>query len=321
MRNIVLTGGAGFIGSHIADHLFEAFPDTTLTIIDKMTYAAHVGNVSHLICDSRVRLEVGDICDFAFCSRFTKDADLVIHAAAESHVDNSFGNSLPFTMSNVYGTHVIMEACRFHGVPKIIHVSTDEVYGEVLEGECDESTQLNPTNPYSASKAGAEMIIRGYLNCYKMPIVTVRANNVFGVRQFPEKLIPKFSLYLLNDRKLPLHGDGSNRRHFLAAQDFARAIEMLMTKGVNGETYNIGSEEEYTNLQVAGLLCDALGKDVKSAVTFVEDRPFNDRRYSIDSSRVRALGWIPTRSLQNEIGEIVQWYRSNADRYRYVMGE
>lgn len=319
MPNIVLTGGAGFIGSHIADHLYRAFPQATLSILDKMTYAADFRNVAHLMDSNRVRLAVGDICDYAFVSRFLADADLVIHAAAESHVDNSFGNSLPFTMSNVFGTHVVMEACRLHKVPQVIHVSTDEVYGEVLEGEVSESAILNPTNPYSASKAGAEMIIRGYLNCYKMPITLVRANNIYGIRQFPEKLIPKFTLYMNMGRKVPIHGDGSNRRHFLAAQDFAKAIELLIHQGKPGEIYNIGSEDEYTNMEVTTMLCEALGKDINSSVLFVEDRPFNDRRYSICSDKIRGLGWKPERSLTKDIPEIVEWYKANADRYQYFL--
>jgi len=319
VKHIVLTGGAGFIGSHVAEHFFHAYPQAQLTIIDKMTYAADIDNLRSIIQDPRVRLAVGDICDYAFVSRYIAEADLVIHAAAESHVDNSFGNSLPFTMTNVYGTHVILEACRLHKTPRIIHVSTDEVYGEVLEGANDESAPMNPTNPYSASKAGAEMILRGFLNCYRMPIVIVRANNIFGIRQFPEKIIPKFSLLLHKGMKLTIHGDGSNRRHFLAAQDFAEALQLLVEKGVIGEAYNIGSEDEFTNNEVAAMLCAQFGYDPKDWVTYVEDRPFNDRRYALHFEKIKALGWRQNRSITNMISDVVQWYRDHADRYEYYL--
>lgn len=318
-KHIVLTGGAGFIGSHVADHFYKAFPNSQLTIIDKMTYAADIDNLRDIIQDPRVRLAVGDICDYPFVSRYVAEADLVIHAAAESHVDNSFGNSLPFTMTNVYGTHVVMEACRLHKVPRILHVSTDEVYGEVLEGANDESAPMNPTNPYSASKAGAEMVIRGFLNCYRMPIVTVRANNIFGIRQFPEKIIPKFSLLLHHGMKVPIHGDGSNRRHFLAAQDFAEAIELLVREGKIGEAYNIGSEDEFSNNEVATMICLELGLNPQDWITYIEDRPFNDRRYALHFEKIKAMGWKQNRSIRNMIGEVVTWYRDHADRYQYYL--
>lgn len=315
MKKIVITGGAGFIGSHIVEHFAENYPNAEILVLDRMTYAADVRNLMHLISDNRVRLMVGDICHLDTCVKAVEGADLVIHAAAESHVDNSFGNSLEFTRTNVTGTHCLMEACRREEVAKIIHVSTDEVYGEVLEGAADETALLKPTNPYSASKAAAEMIISGYLRSYKMPIVMVRANNIFGIRQFPEKIIPKFSLNLILGKALTIHGNGKNCRHYLSARDFAAALDLLAQKGVIGECYNVGTTEEYTNMQMAHMLCDIFGVDPENTITFIQDRPFNDARYAVKWDKIAALGWTSKHSLIEELAEVAQWYYDNADRY------
>lgn len=320
MSSIVITGGAGFAGSHIVDEVCRDYPDDKVLILDKMTYAGDVRNVYHHVFSNRAQLMVGDIADLDVCRRAVKDARLVIHAAAESHVDNSFGNSLEFTRTNVLGTHSLMEACREAKVPKIIHVSTDEVYGEVMEGAVDETTVLKPTNPYSSSKAAAEMILRGYTQSYHMPIITVRANNLYGTRQYPEKIIPRFICHLIKGRKLPLHGNGMNRRHYLSALDFARAVNFIAEKGEIGEIYNIGTKEEYTNLEVAGMLAGFFGEDVDSVCEFVPDRPFNDGRYSISWDKLAAKGWTPMHSLRQDIGRLVQWYETHLWRYSDLFG-
>jgi UDP-glucose 4,6-dehydratase len=318
MMKIVVTGGCGFIGSHVAEHLREVFPDGHLTILDKLTYAADADNVSHLVNRNGVRLVVGDICDFDLCRRVVRGADLVVHLAAESFVDNSFGDPLTFTVTNTLGTHTLLEACRLAEVPRFIHVSTDEVYGEVLRGQVGEDAPFNPTNPYSASKAAAEMIILGYLKSYRQPIIRVRANNIFGIRQYPEKVIPKFCLSLVCGRKLTIHGNGAHRRHYLHAQDFAAAIALLIDKGVEGEVYNVGSDDEYSNLEVAEIVCDVFGRDYREETVFVQDRPFNDRRYSISSERMRNLGWRARRRLVDDLGGIAQWYADRVDRYEHL---
>lgn len=315
MNRIVVTGGAGFIGSHIVDHFCEAFPSATIVVLDKMTYAADIRNILHHIESGRVELVVGDICHLDSCLRAVEGADLIIHAAAESHVCNSFDNSFEFTRTNVLGTHCLMEAAKRCKTPKIIHISTDEVYGEVNEGSAHENSPLHPTSPYSASKAGAEMIISGYLKSFHLPVVIVRANNIFGTRQFPEKIIPKFTLSLLTGAALTLHGSGQNRRHYLCARDFARALEILAQKGEIGEIYNIGTVEEYTNIEMADMLCSLFGLDPRSVITFVQDRPFNDFRYAVDWSKISALGWKPRRSLREGLSEVVRWYAENQFRY------
>lgn len=320
MRKIVITGGAGFAGSHIVDEACQRYPDTKIVILDKMTYAGDIRNISHHVFTNRAQLLVGDVADLDVCRRAVKDACLVIHAAAESHVDNSFGNSLEFTRTNVLGTHALMEACRQEGVPKVVHVSTDEVYGEVLHGAAGEDDVLRPTNPYSSSKAAAEMILRGYIQSYHEPIVIIRANNLYGIRQFPEKIIPRFICHLLTGRQLPLHGDGSNRRHYLSARDFARAVLFVAELGEIGQTYNIGTSDEYTNLQMAELLSGHFGRNLDGLVEFVADRPFNDARYSITWDKLKAMGWSPEHRLEDDIGMLVDWYSNNLDRYADLFG-
>jgi dTDP-glucose 4,6-dehydratase len=305
----------------VVDHFCKEFNDSRIIILDKMTYAADFRNVSSLVSEGRVELVVGDICDFDLCARVVKKADLIVHTAAESHVDNSFGNSLRFTTTNTLGTHTLMEACRLAKVPRIVHISTDEVYGEVLEGYRTEDDPLNPTNPYSASKAAAEMIIAGYRRSFNLPVIQVRANNIYGTRQYPEKLIPKFTVLLLQGKKVMLHGDGRNRRHFLAVEDFAAGLAMLARKGEIGLTYNIGSDEELANVDVARKLCEITGRNFDEVVEFIADRPFNDWRYSISSERVRALGWRTTRRLFEELPALVDWYREKLDRYTSIISE
>ncbi len=313
MKKVVITGGAGFIGSHVAEKMADAFPGASIIVLDKMTYAADINYILPLIQSKRIELAVGDVCDYRFCLELFTGADLVIHAAAESHVDRSFHSSMLFTHTNAVGTHTVLEACRTAQVPRIIHVSTDEVYGEVITGARNETGALNPTNPYSASKAAAEMIVNGYRHSFKLPIVVIRANNVCGIRQFPEKLIPRAIMALITKEMIPLHGDGKNTRHYLCAEDFASAIAVLAEKGLAHEIYNIGSPDEFTNRQVAEMICEAFGYPAEDHIKFVADRPFNDRRYAVSWDKISNLGWKPEHTLPNELPGIVSWYRKNAD--------
>lgn len=315
MRKIVITGGAGFAGSHIVDQACQHYPDARILVLDKMTYAGDVRNVVEHVLTGRIQLIVGDVADLETCCRVLSGADLVIHAAAESHVDNSFGNSLEFTRTNVLGTHCLIEACRQGRVPRFVHISTDEVYGEILTGSVDEEAILRPTNPYSASKAGAEMILRGYVQSYASPVVMVRANNLYGQRQFPEKIIPRFICNLLSGQRLPIHGDGSNRRHYLSALDFARAVLFLADHGVPGEIYNVGTNEEYTNLEIAQMIASQFGQRVDEVVDFVPDRPFNDARYAISWDKLSTHGWSARQRLRDDLPALVAWYAENLDRY------
>jgi dTDP-glucose 4,6-dehydratase len=316
VNKIVITGGAGFIGSHIVERFVRDRPDARIIILDKMTYAADFRNVSQLIQEHAVELVVGDICDFDLCNRLLNGCDTLIHAAAESHVDKSFRSALSFTTTNVVGTHTILEAARVNNVRKIVHVSTDEVYGEILSGSATEDTYLNPTNPYSASKAAAEMVIRGYTYSFDLPIVIIRANNVFGARQFPEKLIPRCCMSIITGKKIPLHGDGRNTRHYLSAYDLAAAVNLIASVGVKHEVYNVGSADEFQNREIAQMVCDVFEVAFADTVEFVSDRPFNDRRYAVAWDKITALGWKPQHFLRTELPHIVNWYRLNYRRYQ-----
>ncbi|MDB4427358.1 GDP-mannose 4,6-dehydratase [Porticoccaceae bacterium] len=318
MNKIVITGGAGFIGSHVFDYFSDKFNKSEIVILDKMTYAADVRNIPDILKNDSHRLMVGNLISLDACLNATKDADLVLNLAAESHVDNSFNNSLVFTESNTLGTHTLMEACKRNGVKKIIHISTDEVYGENVEGSFKESSALNPTNPYSASKASAEMIVKSYYKSFKLPVITVRANNIYGIRQFPEKIIPRFILRALSGLPLHLHGNGANLRHYLAASDFAKALELLVYKGKIGQAYNIASDNELSNIEMAELINSHIRPDDKDNIEFIADRPFNDGRYAVDDSEIRKLGWAPGRSVIDDIPEIIDWYKINRARYAAV---
>ena len=314
-NKILITGAAGFIGSHVFDHFSNLYPDAEITILDKMTYAANIKNIPSIETNSNHNLVIGDLIDLEICLDTTKDKDLVINLAAESHVDNSFNNSIIFSRSNELGTHTLMEACKQNNVKKIIHVSTDEVYGENIDKPFLEEDRLNPTNPYSASKAAAEMIVKSYHTSFKLPVIVVRANNIYGIRQFPEKIIPKFILRCIDGLSLQIHGNGSNLRHYLSATDFASAIELLSTKGEEGQAYNIASDLELSNLEVADLIKDQF-HNKKINIEHVDDRPFNDSRYAVNDKKLRKLGWNPKRNLKADLPEIVEWYKNNLDWFK-----
>jgi dTDP-glucose 4,6-dehydratase len=314
INKILITGGAGFIGSHVFDHFSKIFPDTEIRILDKLTYAANLKNIPSVNKNEKHKLIIGDICDLDLCLDSTQDIDLLLHLAAESHVDNSFEESMIFSKTNCLGTHSLMEAAKRSEVKKIIHVSTDEVYGENIDSEFTESDSLNPTNPYSASKAAAEMIVKSYHTSFDLPVTIVRANNIYGIRQFPEKIIPKFISRALNNSNLQIQGDGTNKRHYLSALDFASALEVICKKALSGEIYNIASDLELSNLEVAKTINNLIRKnDNLENIEFVQDRPFNDSRYAVDDSKLRNLGWKPMRSLIKDLPEIIQWYDQNPD--------
>lgn len=241
-----------------------------------------------------------------------------MHFAAQTHVDNSFGNSFAFTRANIYGTHVLLESAKnCETISRFIHVSTDEVYGEGETFETDpmkECHVLEPTNPYAATKAGAEFLVKSYHRSFKLPCVITRGNNVYGPHQFPEKLIPKFTNQLLRDMPVTLHGDGSNTRNFLYVKDVASAFDVILHKSKVGNIYNIGGENEQPNLQVAKDLLKILGKD-ESLITFVPDRKFNDLRYTINSSKLHALGWEEKMPWEQGLRETVEWYKQYTSRY------
>tara|TARA_B110000438_G_C15796042_1_gene642893 strand:- start:780 stop:1733 length:954 start_codon:yes stop_codon:yes gene_type:complete len=315
MKKIFITGGAGFIGSHICEEVFNTFNKSKIVIFDKLTYAGNKYYIKNIINSTRVKFVKGDINNYTSYSKLLKGVDLAINVAAESHVDNSFTNPISFSLTNTVGAHTFLLNCINNNVKKIVHISSDEVYGEKLTGRCDENQKIQPTNPYSASKAAAEVIINSHKYAYKKEIITVRGNNVYGMRQYPEKLIPRCIISLLKNKKIPLHGNGKNIRHYLSARDFAKAICLLIKKKNSG-IFNVGSNDSFSNIFVAKSICKILNKDPKKFIKFVKDRPYNDRRYSISADRIHKLGWRPKNNLVDDLPSIIDWYKNNIKLFK-----
>jgi dTDP-glucose 4,6-dehydratase len=311
MRKILITGAAGFIGSHLSEYLFEIYNNTKFILYDKITYAANKKYLHKIIRSKSVKFVKGDLLDFKLLQKNLKNVDLAINVAAESHVDNSFGNSLLFTKTNTLGTHYFLEACRKENVKKIIHVSTDEVYGENQGKPFNEKQNLNPTNPYSASKAGADMLVNSYIHSYKMPIITIRANNIYGTRQYPEKLISKSIHSFIKKKKMTLHGKGENFRYYLSVHDFCSGVNLIIKKGKNREIYNIASKKFYKVKNVIKIICNYFKINLMESIVYVKDRPFNDKIYKINCQKLVNLGWQPKKNLEKEIPNICEWYIKN----------
>jgi len=308
MRQLV-TGGAGFIGSNYVRHLLSS-SDDEVTIFDALTYAGNLSTLHDLAEDPRVRFVKGDICDLGTLQDSMADHQVVVHFAAETHVDRSIGGSHDFVQTNCVGTNYVMEAARRVGVTKVVHIGTDEVYGSVSEGSSIETDALDPRSPYSASKAGSDLIALSHHATHGLPVVVTRATNNFGPYQFPEKVIPLFTTNLLGGGTVPLYGDGLNERDWLFVDDHCAALAMVVERGVPGQIYNIGAGNETPNLVLTEKLLALTGRD-KSAVCYVEDRKGHDRRYSVDITKVTALGWRRRRTLDEALGETVRWYRDN----------
>jgi dTDP-glucose 4,6-dehydratase len=323
-KNILITGGAGFIASHVVIHFVEKYPQYKIVNLDKLDYCSSLKNLSSIEDRPNYKFIKGNILSTDLISYILKseEIDTIIHFAAQTHVDNSFGNSMSFTKNNILGTHVLLEAARFHKVKRFVHVSTDEVYGESTTevGFTEADGRIDPSNPYSATKAGAEFLVNSYRSSFKVPVIITRGNNVYGPHQFPEKIVPKFINLLERGKPLPIHGDGTNRRKYVYATDVAKAFDVICHNGVIGEVYNIGTDVEFTNLQLAEYLLRhyKLEDQREKYLKFVEDRPFNDCRYHIDSSKLNRLGWQPTVKFEDGIAETVSWYRKNLHSWQNV---
>jgi len=315
----------GFIGSHVVIKLVKTYPQYKIVAYDKLDYCACVENLySELKGYPNFRFIKGDICSPDLVNYVLREEkiDTVLHFAAQTHVDNSFGNSLAFTESNIFGTHTLLECCKnYDGLRRFVHVSTDEVYGEGETFETDPMSEehvLEPTNPYAATKAGAEFLVKSYFRSFKMPCLITRGNNVYGPHQFPEKIIPKFINQLTRDMPLTIHGDGSNTRNFLYVKDVANAFDTILHKGEVGHVYNIGGQNEVANIDVAKTLLKIFGKDEEKYIKHTPDRKFNDLRYTITSAKLAKLGWKEQMSWEDGLRETVEWYKENTHRYGNV---
>ncbi len=315
-----MTGGAGFIGSNFVRHLLGARPDVEVLTVDALTYAGNLANLQAVKDDPRHRFARVDVTDAAAVDAAVADGvDAIVHFAAESHVDRSIADSQPFLRTNVLGTGVLLEAARRKGVRRFLHVSTDEVYGSLDGGErADESFALRPTSPYAASKAASDLLALSYQRTHGLDVVISRCSNNYGPYQFPEKMIPLFITNALADDALPLYGDGLNVRDWIHVEDHCAALATLLERGKAGEVYNIGADNEWTNLALTEEILGALGKP-RSLVRRVSDRPAHDRRYALESAKLRReTGWRPTREFAEGIRQTIDWYRTNPEWWRSV---
>ena len=322
MINLLVTGGCGFIGSNFINYMFESDLSINIVNIDAMYYCALETNIcKNFRSLNNYKLEKGNLCNFNFVKGILENnkIDTVIHFAAQSHVQNSFSDSLQYSHDNVLGTHTLLEACRLYGgVQKFIHISTDEVYGESMleedENKKNEESILCPTNPYAATKAAAELIAKSYYYSFKMPIIITRGNNVYGQNQYPEKLIPRFITQLLDDKPVTIQGDGKNVRAFLHVIDVCFGLKLILEKGIIGEIYNIGSDDdsEYTIMEIANKLIYLIKEEncVEKWITYIEDRPFNDKRYYISNQKLKDLGWKIKMDFDVGIKDLILHYKN-----------
>jgi dTDP-glucose 4,6-dehydratase len=316
---LLVTGGCGFIGSNFVRHYLGEHPDATIVNLDKLTYCGNLENLRDLEADKRHRFVKGDIADAELVGKLMAGVDVVVNFSAESHVDRSILDPAPFIRTNIVGTQVLLHAARDVGVHKFVQVSTDEVYGDLgNEGYFTEATALAPNSPYSASKASADLMVRAYHHTFGLPAVITRCSNNYGPYQFPEKLIPLFITNALADQPVPIYGDGLNVRDWLYVIDHCRAIDVVIERGEPGEVYNIGGNNERTNLEITRTILHELAKP-ESLMKFVKDRPGHDRRYAIDSSKLqRELGWQPAHSFAEAMAQTVRWYVENREWWERV---
>jgi dTDP-glucose 4,6-dehydratase len=307
---ILVTGGAGFIGSNFIRHVLTAHRDDSVVNLDKLTYAGNLENLRDVEASPRYRFVKGDICDGAAVREAMRGAEAVVHFAAETHVDRSNLGADEFLRTNVNGTFTLLEAARELRIGRFLAVSTDEVYGSIAEGAAREGDALNPSNPYSASKAAADLLARAYWTTHRLPVLITRSSNNFGPYQYPEKVIPLFVTNALEGRSLPLYGDGRNVRDWLYVLDNCAAIDLVLRKGLEGEIYNVGGAAEVQNVTLTRRILALLGKP-ESLITPVADRPGHDRRYALDSGKVRALGWTPATDFDAALAATVEWYRTH----------
>ena len=304
-----VTGAAGFIGSNYVRHVL-ATTDHHVTVYDALTYAGNLSTMKDMSDDPRFSFVRGNICDPAAVESAMKGHDVVVHFAAESHVDRSIAGSDDFILTNCFGTNVIVDTARCLDVQRVLHIGTDEVYGSVEVGSSLETDPLEPRSPYSASKAGSDLIALSYYSTHKTPVVVTRCTNNFGPYQYPEKAIPLFVTNLMNSGKIPLYGDGLNERDWLFVGDHCTGIQLVLENGTLGEIYNIGAGNETPNRVLVDKILEIMGKD-ESSVQYVEDRKGHDRRYSVNIDKITKLGWKRKRSLDEALLETVKWYQDN----------
>ncbi len=317
MPRILVTGGAGFIGSNFVRYWLREHPEWEVIAYDKLTYAGNKSNLHGLEGQPNFTFVKGDICDREQLEPWVKKVDIVVNFAAETHVDRSLLSSGEFVRTDVLGVHTIMELAREHGVGLIVHISTDEVYGPILDGSADENSPLNPSSPYAASKGGGDLLALAYAKSFRVPVIITRCCNNFGPYQHPEKLIPLMITNSMLDLPLPVYGDGRQVREWIFVEDHCRALDFLIEHGTPGKIYNIGTGCEKQNIEVVKLILQLLGKP-ESQIHFVADRPAHDRRYSVNWDRLKEIGWQPQHDFESALAQTVAWYRENEWWWRQI---
>ncbi|WP_071142557.1 dTDP-glucose 4,6-dehydratase [Acidaminococcus timonensis] len=324
---ILVTGGAGFIGSNFIFYVLKQHPEANIICLDKLTYAGNLATLAPIMDHSHFQFRKLDICDrkAVYALFEERHPDIVVNFAAESHVDRSILDPAIFLETNILGTSVLMDACRKYGIQRFQQVSTDEVYGDLPLDRPDllftETSPLNPSSPYSSSKAGADLLALAYHRTYGLPVTISRCSNNYGPYQFPEKLIPLMIINALQDKPLPVYGDGQNIRDWLYVEDHCRAIDLILQKGRPGEIYNVGGHNEMQNLHIVKLICKELGKP-ESLVTYVKDRKGHDRRYAIDPTKIHnELGWLPETKFADGIKKTIKWYLENREWWEEILAK
>jgi len=311
---IVVTGGAGFIGSHYVRRLLtgaSSLVPEQVVVLDKLTYAGNLANLDPVADDPRLQVTIADICDADVLDQVLPGADFVVNFAAETHVDRSIHGPADFILTNVVGAQTLFDACLRHATPRVVHIGTDEVYGSIESGSWTEDSPLLPNSPYSAAKASAELLVRAYHRTFGLHISSTRCSNNYGPYQFPEKVIPLFVTNLIRGRRVPLYGDGRNVRDWLHVDDHCTGIDIVVQRGEPGAAYNIGGGEELSNVELTQAICDAMGVAWGDVVEHVPDRLGHDLRYSVDDSRLRALGYSPKRTFAEGLAKTIDWYQAN----------
>jgi dTDP-glucose 4,6-dehydratase len=319
LKNLLVTGGAGFIGSNFARYILQKYPEYSVLVYDKMTYAGNPDNLKDLAGDPRYAFVLGDICDAVLVQQTLREhrIDTIVNFAAETHVDRSIMEPDAFIKTDVYGTYVLLEAARTLGVERYHQVGTDEVYGAVIEGSSKETDPLEPRSPYSASKAGGDLLANSYFITYGVPVTITRGSNNIGPYQYPEKVVPLFVTNAIDNLPLPIYGDGRQQRDYQYVLDHCEGIDLVLHKGTPGEIYNVGSGHETYNIDMARLMLKLLGKP-ESLIRYVSDRPGHDRRYSLDCSKLRALGWRSGHTFEQALEKTVRWYVDNEWWWRKI---
>ena len=310
MKKLLITGGAGFIGSNFIRHILKKYSSYKVINLDKLTYCGNLDNLKDVARNKNYRFVRGDIVDAKLVNRLVKGCDIIVNFAAETHVDRSIYAAAEFVRTNVFGTHTLLEAAKKPGIELFIQISTDECYGSIPEGSFKETDALYPNSPYSATKASGDLLARSYFVTYKLPVIITRSSNNFGPYQYPEKVIPLFITNALENKKVPLYADGMNVRDWLFVTDNCEAIDAVMHKGSPGEIYNIGGGKEIANIELTRTILKLLGKG-EELIKHVKDRPGHDKRYALDISKIKRLGWQPRHDFISALEDTIEWYKDN----------